>query len=272
VLRVELATEGLEDPEPRLRRTAAYFAWRDDLVPPIEACLRAFTRDVSWWGRRCGADLVLRHGDTGRAALERVLDTGSADERSTAALALAGAGSKAAFEVLKQELLRVPADRKWTRAVSHTLARVYGDEVARWLGEAGGEAPELGRALWTMARSRAHAGPMVEGLFQDGPPSVRAAATRILARERGPGFLPELRARLAEGRPRKVAQEAFWQMHHLRDAARPTVVEMLASAQWTERKAAVCLLRRWGELSPEQRRAAEADEHVAVRHAAGRKG
>jgi len=46
--------------------------------------------------------------------------------------------------------------------------------------------------------------------------------------------------------------------------------EMLASTEWTERKAAASLLRRWGRLTPEQKEQAEHDEHVAVRHAARR--
>ena len=48
----------------------------------------------------------------------------------------------------------------------------------------------------------------------------------------------------------------------------PTALEMLESADWLERKAAVCLLRRWGKLTEEQRQLAQADEHVAVRAAA----
>ena len=45
-------------------------------------------------------------------------------------------------------------------------------------------------------------------------------------------------------------------------------LEMLASADWLERKAAVCLLLRWGKLTEQQRQKARADEHVAVRAAA----
>jgi len=51
------------------------------------------------------------------------------------------------------------------------------------------------------------------------------------------------------------------------DGAHPLAEEMLGSDSWQERKAAVCLLRRWGRLTPKQRRQAEADTHVAVRHA-----
>jgi hypothetical protein len=59
-------------------------------------------------------------------------------------------------------------------------------------------------------------------------------------------------------------------MYALREAAEPVVLEMLKSDAWTERKAAVCLLRRWGKLTPEQEDRARNDPHVAVRHAAQR--
>ena len=81
-------------------------------------------------------------------------------------------------------------------------------------------------------------------------------------------LLPRLRECLAAGRPRKVAQEAFWQVHRRRDEAGPMVEQMRRSALWTERRAAVALLRRWGQLTASQRAEAEADSHVAVRHAA----
>ena len=44
--------------------------------------------------------------------------------------------------------------------------------------------------------------------------------------------------------------------------------EMIGSEDWAERKAAVCLLRRWGKLTPEQQAQAERDPHIAVQHAA----
>ena len=50
--------------------------------------------------------------------------------------------------------------------------------------------------------------------------------------------------------------------------ARPVVDDMLRSEQWPERKAAVCLLRRWGELTPDAKRRALDDPHIAVQHAA----
>lgn len=263
--RLGLATEGLQHPVDRHRRMAAWLAWRDGVQPPIDACLKAFGKHATWWGR-LAAELVLRHGEEGRRTLERVLASGAPRERSTAALALARFGSTVAMEVLKTELLGLRGGGPWAKEVSLTLAGQYGTEVAGWLGTVCGEGTSLSRLLWTLARSRVDAGPMVEGFFVDGPPAARAAATRILARQQGAAFLPRLRQCLAAGRPRKVAQEAFWQVHRLREEARPMIEEMRGSPLWTERRAAVALLRRWGEFTASQQ--AEADPHVAVRHAA----
>ncbi|MEW6754777.1 MAG: hypothetical protein AB1505_27920, partial [Candidatus Latescibacterota bacterium] len=266
--RPALAAQALESPVERLRCLAAYFACRDGVEVPIEKCQRAFRSDTAWWGRWGAAELVRRHGEEGRRALERVLEAGAPDERSTAALALARTGSMAALTVLKEELLGVRGERQWAKAVSRALASRYGPDVADWLAAFAGGATDLSRILWTLARTGSEGGGLVEGFQRSGPPAARAAATRILARQRGAAFLPELRQCLAAGRPRKVAQEAFWQVHRLRATARPMVEEMCQSPLWTERRAAVALLRRWGELTPAQRAAAEADPHVAVRHAA----
>ena len=264
---VEFVTEALNGESTDLRRLASWTAVRQGLVPPIEACLKGFTQAVEWWGRRCAGTLVLRHGEAGKAVLERLMREGSPDERCTAAMAMAQEGSGEALEILREELLGVPKDRKWGRAVSRTLAGQYSDQLAEWL-EADGPRFVKGvpTMMWALARSRrAPVGPMIQNAFREGTPGVRGAACRILARKEGAAFIPELRKCLAEGRPRKVAQEAFWQMHRLRDAARPVALEMLDSDLWTERKAAVCLLRRWGVLTPEQRTRAEVDPHVAVR-------
>ena len=107
----------------------------------------------------------------------------------------------------------------------------------------------------------------VEHLFREGTPSVRAAALRILAQQKGEAFLPELRRCLREGRPAKVASEAFWRFLRLGDAAVPTAEKMLESEHWTERKAAACLLKRWGKLTADQRARGLNDPHIAVRQA-----
>lgn len=268
----DLLVEALNDPDLRMRVWAPWAALRRGLVLPIEACLKAFGDGVDWGGRVCAGSLVLKHGKEGEQTLERVMSTGSPGERVTAAITLAGkreAGEEA-FEVLRQELLRGLQDRKWVKAVSRTLARRYGGQLARWVEAEPDLAASAPNVVWALARNpKAQAGAAIEALCRDATPSIRAAAVRILARQRGPAFLPELRSCLRDGRPRKVAREAFREMQRLGDAARPIAEEMLHSSHWTERKAAVGLLRRWGKLTPEQEARGKSDPHVAVRLAAG---
>jgi hypothetical protein len=266
---VEFITEALNDADPRLQSDGAWIAVRDGLLPPIEACLKTFDSESGWWwGRVCAGALVLKHGEEGKRALESIMRTGTAAGRCTAAVALARTGSPEAFEVLKQGLLGPEPDRNWGKAVSRTMARHYARELAEWIAADKRRLLDVPTVVWTLARTGAQAGPMVEELYRDGTASARMAAVRILTRQRGEAFLSELRRCLREGTPRKVAQEAFWQVYRLRDAAMPTVMEMVKSEHWTERKAAVCLLRRWGKLTPAQKRTAESDPHAAVRHAA----
>ena len=101
-----------------------------------------------------------------------------------------------------------------------------------------------------------------------GSTAVRRDALRRLAAAEPEAALPLLRQALREGKPQPAARVAFRALRRLRGAARPAALEMLLSEHWPERKAAVCLLRHWGDLRPEQRRKALADPHVAVRHAA----
>jgi len=246
-----------------------WIALVDGFTPPIDACLNAFGERAMPNARIAAGRLVLKHGQKGRQALERVLRTGAPIERVTSALALAHSGHEGAFDVLKRELLSAPSDRKWLRLISQTLAWRYGSQLTAWVEEEGNRLADAHVILWTLARSRPEEarGTILE-LFRRGTQAVRAAALRILARQRGSQFLAELRRCLREGRPRKVAQEAFWQMLSLGDAAMPTVKEMLDSDLWTERKAALCLLRRWGKLTAAQKAHAQQDPHRAVRHAA----
>jgi len=268
----DLLIEALNDPDLRIRVRAPWAALRRGLVLPIEACLKAFGDGVRWWERLCAGNLVLLHGDEGEKALERVMRTGSPAERATAAMTLAGKreADEEAFEVLKQELLRGLRDRKWVKAVSRTLARRYARQLAQWVEAEPDLAAIAPNVVWALARNpKAQAGATLKGLCRDSTPAIRAGALRILARQRGSAFLPELRRCLRDGRPRKVAREAFREMQRLGDAARPIAEEMLHSSHWTERKAAVGLLRRWGGLTQDLEAQARRDPHVAVRLAAG---
>ncbi len=265
----DLVAEALDDPDADLRWRVQWIALRAGILPPIDACLKAFDERVRPSGRHCAAMFVLDHGEEGKQTLGRLLHTGTPEEQATAALGLASTGHAEAFEVLKRELCRESCERAWVRVVSQVLARHYRRELAAWVESEPTSLRGAHTLAWTLARSRPEqASDVVGELCQDGTPAVRHAATRILSRQKRDGFIPDLRRALREGRPRKVAQEAFWQMHRLRDAAMPTVTEMLESEHWTERKAALCLLRRWGRLTPAQRDRARQDPHPAVRHAA----
>ncbi len=269
----DLVAEALGDAD--LRRCSGWAWWiavRDGLVLPIEVCMGGFGRDVPANSRRMAGHVVLRHGAAGRKALEDLMGTGSPDQRATAALALAHEKHPGAFKVLLDELLNGYRERKWSRMVSRALVRECPRQLAEWARQARPDVTGRPAVAWALGQVRIAAGEAsADDALRFGPPSVRAAAVRQLARSRGAGFLPELRQCLREGRPRKVAQEAFWQMFRLGEAALPTAEEMLVSEHWTERKAAVCLLRWWGRLTPAQKARAERDAHIAVRHAAVRR-
>ena len=270
-------TRGLSDTDNGVRSSAAFEAISRGLLPPLQVCLKALKDPGGWWGKMCYAILVMGHGGDGVKALDDILESGSGSERCAAAMALAKSGSQGAFDVLTQELQGSPAGpkaMKFQRSISRTIARSFGDLIVDWVAEDGEQRASFPGVMWTLARSRklpqqgAPVGDMIEAMTLEAPPSIRQAAVRLLVRQRGAAYLPQLRQLLAAGRPHKVAREAFWQMHRLGDQAMSTATEMLDSEHWTERKAAVCLLRRWGKLTPEQKARAEADEHIAVRHSA----
>jgi hypothetical protein len=146
----------------------------------------------------------------------------------------------------------------------------YPESLQSWADEESEALADLPAALWALARAEtAEPTPMLETLATEGEPAARAGALRIVGLGKGPEAIPLLRECLREGRPRKVAQEAFRQMLGLGEEAAPAAREMLESDHWTERKAAVGLLRRWDLLTDEELAAAQEDPHVAVRHAAG---
>ena len=266
---VEYITETLRGRSRKLHRLALWLAVSGGHLPPLDACIEELSANVGWLGRALAGDLVLRHGEEGKRELVRILRTEHGTPRYTAAMALAHTGSPEALAALKEGLLGGHGGRKWLKVVSGPLVKHYGRDLAEWIDAGPDQVVNVPSVVWAMARDPAtEAGPMMEGLFRVGSPSARQGALRILAREKGAAFIPELRRCLREGRPRKVAQEAFWQMHKLRDDALPAALEMFESEHWTERKAAASLLRRWGKLTEEQRLAAANDPHVAVRHAA----
>jgi len=252
-----------------LANTALWIAVRDGYILPIELCLKMFRRNWDPHVRTKAAEIVRRQGEKGMAVLQGLLRTGSPDERATAAMALAHDAVPAAFDVLVKELRTGLPSKKWRRQVAGTVAWRYGEQLVAWAESQPTEVLNSGGIAWAMANVRMASGSATSAeLLQFGHPTVRAAVARRLAREKGADFLPELRQFLSDGKPKKLAREAFRQMRRLKDAALPTALEMLDSPLWTQRKAAVGLLRRWGKLTDQQRDIYAADTHIAVRHAA----
>ncbi len=270
--------EAVESGDTRLRAEAAWLALWHGVSVPVETCVKALGREVparrgemfyETAGRQSAGLLLLRHGEEGERVLRQLLARGSPDERAAAALALAEIAPDEVFEVLRQELLTGSPANHWTEAVARALSAHCAERLRAWLEGQGEKMAGMPGPAWVLAKSATTlADAAVELLLREGTPAVRAAAVRLLARAKGACALPELRQLVREGRPRKVAQEAMRRMLRLGEAAHATAREMLESEHWTERKAAVVLLRRWGRLSQSDAERAGRDPHVAVRRAA----
>ena len=259
----EFLADALSGADSHLRNHASWQAEFHNILPRLDVCLEALGRDCT----RAGG-LALRHGEAGREALTQILRTGSQDRRVAAAMALAATGSDEAFGVLRSKLLQAAQGTKWHQRVSYALARHYGTKLAELVAK-GESSVRDSAVVWALARSRPKEDvPAVEEAFHKGTPAVREAALRILARQRGASFVPELRRCLREGKPKKVACEAFQQMRRLSEAALPDALDMFESEHWTERKSATLLLKYWGKLTKEQHERAKQDPHAAVRDAA----
>jgi len=265
-----LVVDALRD--RHIRRISGWAWWlalKDGLVPPLEVCLGGFRQDVAPNARFIAGQLVLRHGEAGVQALRQLLVSDVPVERETAAVALARQKHAGAFEVLAASLQRGGHERKWGRILARSLVRNFAGRLVEWVRTGAPDPSSSQELAWAVARARLATGEATPAdLVEHGPPTLRADALRKVVGEVGRAALPELRRCLAEGKPKKLAREAFWRMHALGAAAEPVARDMLSSSLWTERKAAVSLLRRWGKLTPRQKAECRRDPHVAVRHAA----
>lgn len=253
----------LDDPE-MARRGAWLEASRSDAVIPLEVCLRGFSRDMVPFCRVGAARLALRHGEQGRRFLEETMSVGTPDQKATAALAMAGGKHGAPLNVLMTELVHGLQEKKWQMTVARAVLRHYAPEL--------GSRPDMQTSSsspgvsWLQAQLRMRSGKATaDDTLLYASAQARADALRELVAAEGAACIARLRECLRQGKPRKVAQEAFWQMLDLGAAAEATVLEMFSSASWPERKAATCLLRRWGKLTPQQYATARNDQHIAVR-------
>lgn len=266
---VELIAVATDDPDLRREIPWAWIAFRNHVALPLSLCLRGFDHDNSASMRSLAGRLALAHGDEGLEAVTELLRDGDIDQRATAALALAPRAEPEVAEVLYHELTQRRPDRKWARTVGWALIRHYADRLLAWADRDQPDLTDRPQLAWALARTRMATGcATFEDAARHGPTAARKAALRQLATDTPELALPLLRLALREGKPKPVARLAFRQMRRLREIARPVATAMLDSEYWGERKAAVCLLRHWGELTPEQRERALADPHIAVRHAA----
>ncbi|MBT4502296.1 MAG: sigma-70 family RNA polymerase sigma factor [Gemmatimonadetes bacterium] len=239
---------------------------RGDLTMPLSTLVAAF-RSGSFRGARFHLGFLF--GDANREALREIARTSEGDVHWAAVLALARENDTESLQKLKQEV-RQSTTPHYSFEISQVVAQHAGDEVESWIEDGNFEQRPLANLLWGLARSGHEAtSEIMAHLANEGTPAVRKAAIRMLTKARGVAYLSELRGFLSAGQHAKVAREAFWQMHAIGSAAEPTARDMLSSPQWAERKAGVCLLRRWGRLTDQEREQALADEHIAVRHGAG---
>lgn len=254
-----------------LRRRIVLLCDGRGYVPPLDICVVAahkpYPRDGG--GLEAMARIILRHGDAGRHALSRLLASGTRDAQVIGALGLATMGSSDARDVLIAEMRRPRQNRYRTKLMARTLAQHFGNDALQLL-----ESPDRAfRRLHAIAWAVVHSGNVpddttIDALSRTGTPAVRAAALRLHVRRHGVESIDDLRACLQRGGPRKLTRAAFKEMARLREAAYSTVDAMFESRYWTERKAAVALLRRWRRLEPEHRERAALDRHIAVRQAA----
>ena len=259
--------ENLRGANLRLRGWGARYARRRSLQPPIDACLKAFASGVDNHARVEAGRLVLEQGEEGERVLRDLMRNGSPGEQNTAALTLLHHESAEAVDVLKRNLKGCAEPAKWVRWMAGAVARHAGGGRLGWIGDQ--PLSDLPTAAWGQRGQISEAMlPQLERLCADGSPSQRAGALRALAACKGGGLIEQLRACIREGKPSKVAREAIRQMQRLDEVARPAVHEMMTSEHWTERKAALTILRRWGRLTPGTLDRGKSDSHLAVRKTA----
>ena len=252
------------------RRAACIAAFYIGSTPPLELCMHALIKGVDDFALGFLIGHIRGHGQQGEEALRQLLVHDSPQARFTAALTLAPTKSQAVFEVLIQHFLDAPADKSWDFKKWRPLGEHYAPQLAAWIEQhpaQSKEVPALVAALAHKGTGPVNTGAAFDTLAREGWPTVQASATKVLTKSRGAAYLPELRHQLAEGRS-ALSRAAFWSVYRLRTEAEPMVEEMFASKNWKERKAAVCLWRRWNLLTDERKSLALADEHVAVQRAA----
>jgi len=272
----DLVIASLRSEHPLKRIAGICAAYLHNLTPPLDVCLTALVRCVKDsrkpkvnWGYQALA-LVERHGEAGEVALQKLMAEGSVELKAFAAVGERLRKTSDAFDVLTEIFLTSHKDWRWVSGFWRPLGYFHKNALADWVVEQGDALAQVPAPLWALALSRKtfeHVHSTIERLFEIGTPSVREACVRILARQKGVNALPVLRSCLAMGKPTRVARRAFHEMRDMGDDALPIVQEMFQSDLWTERRAAVGLLKYWKKLTPEQIEQVKLDDHVGVREA-----
>jgi len=259
-----LVEEALLGGGRRLRRWAVRCALDSDVLPSLDACAQAALSMGTRGHRLHGMELMLKHGEAGRERLRALMRSGTEFDQNSAALVLAEEGCREGSEVLERSLSGSHDGRLWLREIAGAISRHHGGDRFGWL--ANHRLDDIPSVVWGQRGEFPESLlPEVERLYCEGGPSQRAAAIRVLAHKRGMDFAEELRACLRAGKPKKVAREALEQLQRLGEQAEPLVREMLTSKHWSERKAALTLLHRWGRLGTDILERVKTDSHIALR-------
>ena len=274
----DLILEALNGPPSQLHAWAIWHACsRHHFLPPLDLLrkgLEATSMGAGMWpGRISAGEIILLHGGPGRKMLREILEIGTPEQRATAAVALARVHVEgdATFDELLEEVQRPVRNRRWAQLVASKLAWHYLPRLLEWVESDPKRLAEVVPLLPGLINAPLDdlADQVIDVLKREGSPRSRGAIVEILGRIKGPDALAELRQCLRDGKPGKAARAAFWQMLRYPEAALPMVREMLSSEHWTERRAAVGLLRRWGKMTEQEREQARQDPHPAVHIAAG---
>ena len=161
---VERVTEILrgDDDTPggnrRLRGAAVRCAIQEGLTVPLDACLQALVTPNFPGVRIAAAELALRHGPDGQAALRQVVRDHSGIIRCTAAIVLGQQGDEEALTVLRRELLAT-RDRWKATAIADVIVWHGSDAVQGLIESGNGSDGYLPTLLRSLARNPATSAP-----------------------------------------------------------------------------------------------------------------
>jgi len=238
--------EALQDEKGGFVTFAIREARRLEQNIPLDICIDIFKKRKSAHTLNISADLIFKHGETGRQALKHLMNNGAPADRARATLVLFAHDDADAIRVLKTDLLGLP--------ISSDVALSTLSSLEQHLTQ----------------NNPDQAGPLIEGFLEIVHYKLCGFALDIFVHQKGLAALPQLRKSLQHTRPRssKTARKAFRLISQLGDQAAPEIETWLNDDDWMIRKAAASLLKRWDKLTPIQAQKLAKDPHKAVQHAA----